>query len=38
LIVGFSLHGYPPDLQEKAVDTVITQSKMLAEDLINSDR
>ena len=26
--------GYPPDLQEKAVDTVITQAKMLAEDLI----
>ena len=30
------LHGYPPDLQEKAVDTVITQAKILAEDLINS--
>ena len=29
------LHGYPPDLQEKAVDTVITQAKMLAEDLLN---
>ena len=28
------LHGYPPDLQEKAVDTVITQAKMLAEDFI----
>lgn len=27
--------GYPPDLQEKAVDTVITQAKMLAEDLAN---
>ncbi len=27
------LHGYPPDLQEKAVDTVITQAKMLADDL-----
>jgi len=27
------LHGYPPDLQEQAVDTVITQAKMLAEDL-----
>jgi type I restriction enzyme R subunit len=27
------LHGYPPDLQEKAVETVITQAKMLAEDL-----
>lgn len=25
--------GYPPDLQEKAVDTVITQAKMLADDL-----
>ena len=24
--------GYPPDLQEKAVDTVIAQAKMLAED------
>lgn len=31
------LHGYPPDLQEKAVDTVITQAKMLAEDLLNGD-
>ncbi|WP_436415818.1 HsdR family type I site-specific deoxyribonuclease [Petrimonas sp.] len=30
------LHGYPPDLQEKAVDTVITQAKMLAEDLVKS--
>ena len=28
--------GYPPDLQEKAVDTVITQAKMLAEDLVNN--
>ncbi len=28
------LHGYPPDLQEKAVNTVITQAKMLAEDFI----
>lgn len=27
--------GYPPDLQEKAVETVITQAKMLADDLIN---
>lgn len=26
--------GYPPDLQEKAVETVISQAKMLAEDLI----
>lgn len=32
------LHGYPPDLQEKAVDTVIAQAKMLAEDLINGDK
>lgn len=31
------LHGYPPDLQEKAVDTVIQQAKMLAEDLIGKD-
>jgi len=31
------LHGYPPDLQEKAVDTVISQAKMLAEDLINGE-
>jgi type I restriction enzyme, R subunit len=30
------LHGYPPDLQEKAVDTVITQAKLLAEDLVKS--
>jgi type I restriction enzyme R subunit len=30
------LHGYPPDLQEKAVETVITQAKMLAQDLINN--
>lgn len=30
------LHGYPPDLQEKAVDTVITQAKMLAEDLVKN--
>jgi type I restriction enzyme, R subunit len=29
------LHGYPPDLQEKAVETVIEQAKMLAEDLTN---
>jgi len=28
--------GYPPDLQEKAVDTVITQAKMLAEDLVKN--
>jgi type I restriction enzyme R subunit len=32
------LHGYPPDLQEKAVDTVITQAKMLADDLINREK
>jgi type I restriction enzyme, R subunit len=33
------LHGYPPDLQEKAVDTVINQAKMLAEDLVkNGDK
>ncbi|WP_236582375.1 type I restriction enzyme endonuclease domain-containing protein [Sphingobacterium spiritivorum] len=25
--------GYPPDLQEKAVGAVITQAKMLADDL-----
>lgn len=31
------LHGYPPDLQEKAVNTVITQAKMLAEDLVNGN-
>ena len=31
------LHGYPPDLQEKAVDTVITQAKMLAEDLLKRE-
>jgi len=30
------LHGYPPDLQEKAVDTVLTQAKMLADDFINN--
>lgn len=29
------LHGYPPDLQEKAVETVIEQAKKLAEDLVN---
>ncbi|HMM12705.1 MAG TPA: type I restriction endonuclease subunit R [Bacteroidales bacterium] len=31
------LHGYPPDLQEKAVDTVIAQAKILAEDLLNNE-
>lgn len=30
------LHGYPPDLQEKTVDTVIKQAKMLTEDIINN--
>lgn len=29
--------GYPPDLQEKAVETVITQAKMLADNLSNED-
>lgn len=28
--------GYPPDLQEKAVETVINQAKVLAEDLVNA--
>ena len=27
-------YGYPPDLQEKAVQTVIDQAKLLAEDLL----
>ncbi len=31
------LHGYPPDLQEKAVDTVIMQAKMLAENLVTEN-
>ncbi|MFN4247374.1 MAG: type I restriction endonuclease subunit R [Flavipsychrobacter sp.] len=31
------LHGYPPDLQEKAVETVITQAKMLADNLTNEN-
>jgi type I restriction enzyme R subunit len=30
------LHGYPPDLQEKAVETIIAQAKMLAEDLMKN--
>jgi type I restriction enzyme, R subunit len=30
------LHGYPPDLQEKAVETIIIQAKMLANNLINN--
>jgi len=29
-------HGYPPDLQEKAVQTVIDQAKLLAEDLLKN--
>lgn len=29
------IYGYPPDLQEKAVDTVLTQAKMLAEHITN---
>ena len=29
-------YGYPPDLQEKAVQTVIDQAKLLAEDLIKN--
>lgn len=29
------LHGYPPDLQEKAVETVITQAKLLATDFLS---
>jgi type I restriction enzyme, R subunit len=32
------LHGYPPDLQEKAVETVITQAKMLADNLLSEDK
>lgn len=28
--------GYPPDLQEKAVETVISQAKLLAEDLVKN--
>lgn len=31
------LHGYPPDLQEKAVETVITQAKMLAEEFVKDN-
>jgi Domain of unknown function (DUF3387) len=27
-------HGYPPDLQEKAVQTIIDQAKLFAEDLL----
>jgi type I restriction enzyme, R subunit len=29
-------YGYPPDLQEKAVDTVIKQAKLLADNLSNN--
>ncbi|MDB4920646.1 type I restriction endonuclease subunit R [Mucilaginibacter sp.] len=32
------LHGYPPDLQEKAVQTILTQAKMLAEDITNPEK
>ena len=28
--------GYPPDLQEKAVETVLNQAKMLADDLVEN--
>ena len=31
------LHGYPPDLQEKAVDTVLTQAKLMAENLLDTE-
>lgn len=31
------LYGYPPDLQEKAVQTILTQAKMLAEDITTPD-
>ncbi|MCC6371383.1 MAG: type I restriction endonuclease subunit R [Bacteroidia bacterium] len=31
------LHGYPPDLQEKAVETVLAQAKMLADGLSNEN-
>jgi type I restriction enzyme R subunit len=30
------LHGYPPDLQEKAVETVLAQAKMLAENFLKA--
>jgi type I restriction enzyme R subunit len=30
-------YGYPPDLQEKAVQTVIEQAKLLADDLLKQD-
>jgi type I restriction enzyme R subunit len=29
-------HGYPPDLQEKAVQTVIDQARLLANDLVTN--
>lgn len=31
------LYGYPPDLQEKAVETIINQAKLLAEDYLKSE-
>ena len=31
------LHGYPPDLQEKAVEDIITQAKRLANNLIDNN-
>jgi len=31
-------YGYPPDMQEKAVETVIIQAKMLAEDLLSDEK
>jgi type I restriction enzyme R subunit len=30
-------HGYPPDLQEKAVQTVIDQAKLLAADIVDKN-
>ncbi len=30
--------GYPPDMQEKAVQTIIDQAKLLAEDLTNNQK
>lgn len=29
------LHGYPPDLQERAVETVLSQAKLLANELLD---
>lgn len=31
-------YGYPPDMQEKAVQTIIDQAKLLAEDLTNKQQ